>query len=133
MLLSESLTAHFVPFRSPGIESLHNKRASFSFSESLWAKILEFIHPKVLVVIDRYAFKRISRVLEKGLGQSPNIDLMPIGWGNCDASVQDFSLGPTLCRFPHWSTYKIFSHAESQRPVGEIVDVLAKKLKVIVL
>ena len=111
MLLNESLTGHFVPFRSPGLESLHNKRASLDFSKSLWAKILEFIHPKVLVATDKDAFDALSLLLEKRLGQSPNIDEIPIGWvyrptsikRDPVARVRDFSLGPTLCGFPHWS------------------------------
>ena len=128
-LLTESLTAHFVPFRSPTFAALPNKSASLAFSESLWATIFEFIHPKVVVVLDEKAFKTISRLLEKTLVQSPSIDAMPIGWGSYVARVRDFSNGPTLCWFPHLSRFQIFGRAASRRPVGEILDVLSKKLQ----
>ena len=134
MLLNESLTSHFIPFRSPGLEDI--PKASVDFSKSLWAKILEFIQPKVLVVTDRDAFRAISLLLEKRLGQSPNIDEIPIGWvyqrtskrPDYPALVRDFSPGPTLCGFPHWSRFAIFGRTQSQRQVEKIIDVLAKKL-----
>lgn len=127
-LLSESLTAHFVPFRSPRIAALPNKGASLKFSKSLWAKILKTIHPKVLVVIDKDAFETFSLLLGQALDESPHIVEMPIGWGKYVARVRDFSSGPTLCWFPHWSTFKIFSRPESQCHIGAIIDVLSKKL-----
>lgn len=127
-LLAESLSSHLVPFRAPKFNDVPNKPETLAFSRSLWKKILDVVHPGLIVVIDKNAFKTFSVILEESLGESPKINAMPIGWGKYVSRVQDFSAGPMLCWFPHWSRFKIFDRRESRQHVDRIVDLLAKKL-----
>jgi hypothetical protein len=127
-LLAESLSSHFVPFRAPRFKDTPNKRETLAFSRALWTKILGVIHPSLIIVLHEKAFETFSVILENSLGQLPTLNAMPTGWGDYVARIRDFAAGPTLCWFPHWSTYKIFSRAECKVPVDKIIDVLSTKL-----
>jgi len=127
-LLAESLSSHFVPFRSPSFADTPNQVATLAFSTLLWDKILEVIHPKLIIVLQKESFEAFSLLLAQSIDRSANVKAMPIGWGTLVARVRDFSAGPTLCWFPHWSRFPIFGRAQSQPHIAEIVDVLSKKL-----
>jgi hypothetical protein len=127
-LLSDSLSSHFVPFRAPNFADMPNRTATLAFSTALWAKILRVIQPKVIVVLQKESFEIFSALLARALGERGSLTTMPTGWGNYVARIRDFSAGPMVCWFPHWSRFPVFGRPQSELYVSEIVLTLSKKL-----
>jgi hypothetical protein len=61
-LLHASLSAHFVPFRSPSIASLHRREESFEFASDLWRGIFDHLDPRLLITIDRRTTDALERI-----------------------------------------------------------------------
>lgn len=122
-LIEESLAGYFVPFRSPRLADLANKKLAFEFGNNLWSKVLSGVNPQYFVCIDRESYKRLIPLIEEtyNLPVSSHKKL-DTGWGNYTAEIVEFGedAEKRLLRLPHLSTFKIFT---SQKCAAK-VDVL---------
>lgn len=123
-LLRESLTAYFVPFRSPDLLSLPNRPASIAFAEDLWRDVFQIIDPHVVIALEKEVGSRLSQILSDKHGVIPTIESLEVGWGKYCADVHVFRLDGCrrlLIRFPNLGRFTIFGRPESERPIAEIL------------
>ena len=121
------LGAYYMPFRSRSLATLVNPHKSLAFARSLWTQILSAWTPRVIVTIDRYAFDGISSILSERLrNQQPLPKCFPTGWGKCRFESLRWTAPngahTTVVRFPHLSTYKLFSRAASLPRIRDVLD-----------
>ena|SRR2546429_4509463 len=109
------MSAHFIPFRSPRFADLPRRRESVAFAQTLWGEILAHWTPRILLTIDTEAFKNLHAILlqQPGVRQSEH-QRFDTGWGAYQAEgarlvIPGRSDTLTLARFPHLSTFKLFS------------------------
>jgi hypothetical protein len=121
------LGAYYIPFRSRSLATLVSPRKSLAFARSLWTQILSAWTPRVIITIDQCAFDGIASILCERLTnrqQLPNS--FPTGWGSCRFQSLRWAApdrtNTTLVRFPHLSTYKLFSHAASLPRIKDVLD-----------
>ena len=124
-LLSKSLSAQFVPFRSPNLGALPRRKEAWAFASSLWAEIFEHIAPKLVVTIDGNTFTRLLPIVEAKWGASDTQERLPTGWGNVSAELVRWNGsggGRAVLRLPHLSTFKLFSRDACRPFVYGIVE-----------
>ena len=126
---SHVLVAHFVPFRSPNLEALHRRKESIAFARSLWSDILAAWMPRVILTIDRVAFKELHTILlDKPGMQVADRREFPTGWGNARMEAACFREGHArehvlmLARLPHLSRFKLFSNEQYRQPVQQLLN-----------
>ncbi len=129
-LLENSLIGHFVPFRSPRLVDLENKKESFAFGEELWRIILSNIRPKLIICIDRESFARLRPILVDVVGDLESSLHLPTGWGTYQADLERYGEygAVTLLRLPHLSTFKLFTSAKCRETVDRIFTEACKGL-----
>ena len=115
-LMESSLIAYYIPFRSPRLAVLPRMKESLCFARSLWSRLFEQVHPKLILTIDPDAFKAFGDLLQHRFSTHPSQHrVMQTGWGAYTAEVKRFGHGAnitTLVRLPHLSTFKLFSRPE---------------------
>ncbi|MGE3594154.1 MAG: hypothetical protein AB7N70_01295 [Dehalococcoidia bacterium] len=62
------LSAHFIPFRSPSFDALHNRQASIKFGRDLWTRILNQWRPRLILTIDRESCSVLHGILMANAG-----------------------------------------------------------------
>ena len=114
----EVLSAYFVPFRSPNVNTLHRRAESMVFARQLWSAIFAEGVPQVILTLGRDAYDGLHEVLT-GLGWTAFAHRpYDVGWGRQTAVVERFRHGPgavVLARMPHLSRFKLFSGDEARR------------------
>ena len=110
------LSSHLIPFRSPRFADLPRRSESMAFAQSLWADILTHWRPRILLTIDREAFKNLNSILLQLGARQTDSQHFDTGWGTYQAEAArlitpDSSGALTLARLPHLSTFKLFSRA----------------------
>jgi hypothetical protein len=129
-LLNNSLSAYFIPFRSPRYQDLCNKKESLKFAEHLWTNILKKINPEIIICMDRESFKRINVVISNIYGVQPKKFTTPIGWGNYTSDVNKYISSNHQCncvRLNHLSTFKIFSRDQCKPYIDKIMSKISEK------
>jgi hypothetical protein len=116
----EAFAAYFVPFRSPGIDSLHRSRESFAFARSLWQEVLNEIHPRLIVCLGN----EIESELISILGPQDDSQRIAVNWGSVTATVNRYP-DRVLLRLPHLSRFRIFGRHESAAALGAIRELIA--------
>ena len=101
---SESLCAHFVPFRSPTWNSLEHKNEALAFATKLWRWVFD-ISPATLFIT---MGKLQAGYLAGALG-AKHVAQLPTGWGKQVIDVWDSPSGRRLVGMPHPSRYKLFN------------------------
>jgi hypothetical protein len=126
-LLDASLSAYFVPFRSPSFDALAHQTRSLDFADRLWARLFRNLDPKLIITIDRQTTKRIARILKKKLHAPPFTRSFATGWGQVSADIVTFD-GPegarSILRFPHLSRYKLFGRSKSAQQIDQILQAV---------
>ncbi|MDW7774380.1 MAG: hypothetical protein SCH71_15955 [Desulfobulbaceae bacterium] len=115
-LMTRSLLAYYIPFRSPDFAGLPYKASSREFSRRLWSGILREIDPRLIICINNETFADISAILTASRGLEPQVIRSGVGWGNISAELALFNSRKrrtSLLRFPHLSRFRIFGHSES--------------------
>jgi hypothetical protein len=111
-LLKQSLAACYIPFRSPSLNDLPNRKAAKDFANKLWRDLFTKLDPLLIVTIDRITTKAISQILEKKLKcPAPDVTTFKIGWGAVSADVITFKAGKrkrVILRLPHLSRFQLF-------------------------
>jgi len=108
------LTAHLVPFRSPSLETLHNKDESLKFAKELWTGILREWRPRLIITIDQLAYRMISSIITLLGGKVSEFEQFQTGWGSYRAEAsryQGFTVdaATTVARLPHLSRFTLFT------------------------
>lgn len=109
------LSSHLIPFRSPRFADLPRRSESVAFAQSLWTDILTHWTPRILLTIDREAFKHLRTILLQRPGaRESDYQRFDTGWGTYQAEaarliIPDSRGALTLARLPHLSTFKLFS------------------------
>jgi hypothetical protein len=114
--VDETLSAYFIPFRSPRYELLPRRREAWNFAVDLWRRIFAEVRPPLVVCI--------GGAVERGLRQvwghpTQPVQRFPIGWGDYTAGLTSYS-GHLLLRLPHLSTFTIFGRPASVEPLAEL-------------
>ena len=129
-LLAKSLSAHFVPFRSPSFDTLHEKERSIEFAKGLWSKILPYVRPRIIITLSREAFDALIEIESDMWSKEPDIDDLSIGWGSSyKATIARFSNGSVICRFPHLSRFAVFGRKESATQIADVMNLIAAHYK----
>lgn len=121
------LSAYYIPFRSPSIKELPKKAESGSFAKRIWTRIFQKILPKVIVTIDRETNKDICSIMFQDLkGRILEAKEFPSGWGDYKLYSSRFAMGDgkvvTVARFPHFSTFKLYTSAPCQPFLDSFLD-----------
>jgi hypothetical protein len=122
------LSAHFIPFRSPSVASLHEPAKSREFAHSLWSQILGAWIPRILITIDRTTYSAITDILDAQPGSRViDRETFPTGWGSYEADVKRFEglqgRGTvTLVRLPHLSRFTLFGSPARQPALDSLLD-----------
>ena len=122
------LMAHFIPFRSPNLDSLHRRTESIAYAHQLWSRILAVWTPRTILTIDRETFKNLYRIISDRSAALPADRRFPTGWGNYTAETSRFLVGArsdevvTLARLPHLSRFHLMSKEACRQPIQEFLD-----------
>jgi len=110
-----TLSAYFIPFRSPSYSELVAPEESFEFGVTLWRRIFTEVHP-VLVVCT-------GKVAESGLRSAWSHPIeatqYSVGWGAQTAGLSRYA-GNLLLRLPDLSRFAIFERHASAEPLRVI-------------
>jgi hypothetical protein len=129
------LTAHFIPFRSPRFDSLHNKAESIGFGRTIWSKILKHLSPNIIITLNPETFKHISQILVDNGCVLAEHKYFQTGWGvgtsrpiGCEVRKYNQHTNIiSVIRLPHLSTFKLFSKKQCSPYLDEIFDFVCNK------
>ena len=125
-LISQSLVANFVPFRSPSFALLHKRDESVAFARALWGKVLPHAKPRLLVCLGREAHKGLQKVIPDSLGlDCTEVRVLPTGWGTLTATLQTFGSGANQVRvltLPHLSRFRLFTSGLCAAPMKLVMS-----------
>ncbi|KAB1443399.1 hypothetical protein [Pseudodesulfovibrio senegalensis] len=131
-LIEQSLCGYFVPFRSPRLIDLADKKQTFIFAEHLWGKVLSHVKPRLFVCIDPETHKRVSSLISSAY-KAPKISTKTFqtNWGKITATLDRFGTeAPVhLLRLPHLSTFKLFTSDQCQDQLDLIFEEACSVLK----
>ncbi|MBM9536290.1 hypothetical protein [Desulfobulbus alkaliphilus] len=128
-LLTHSIFAYYLPFRSPNYQQLHQKEASRQLAFALWSKIVTVIDPRLIICINNETFADITRILEQRDALAPETRKTSVGWGNITAEIKKYhGPGKKYCvlRFPHLSRFKIFARPTSKPSTDNLLAQAAE-------
>ncbi len=111
-LIEQSLTGYFIPFRSPRLADLINKKEAFEFGTKLWKKILTNVRPKLFICMDKDTHKSLRPIISSAYNLDiKNSKKIRTGWGDYTAELDSFGENAKvqLLRLPHLSTFKLFT------------------------
>jgi hypothetical protein len=125
-LMDDTLTGHFIPFRSPSFKMLHSKNDSTTFAVRLWGRIFDHIAPRIVITMDQLTFKHIREIIRvRNPNHAEQHMQLPTGWGSYQADIVRFSLDGsvrTLVRIPHLSRFGIFTSNKCKQAVPRLMD-----------
>ena len=121
------LAAHFVPFRSPSLDTLHRRRESIAFARQFWAELLAEWIPGTILTIDLVTFKNLHGIISNRPAEVVAHRRFPTGWGRCTAEAFRFRMSErgetvTLARLPHLSRFQLMSSEPCRQPVQDFLD-----------
>jgi hypothetical protein len=131
-LLKQSLAACYIPFRSPSLNDLPNRKAAKDFANKLWRDLFTKLDPLLIVTIDRITTKAIKKILKEKL-KCPAIPYkkpLKVGWGAVSADVIIFKAGKrkrVILRLPHLSRYQLFGRTKGSEK--QVKDVIALSVR----
>lgn len=124
-LMRKSLMANWIPFRTPGRPGLKVKKRTLALSNDIWRPRIEEYLDGMHICISPETFNGVSNILETVDYQRNELNSWQglVGWWNVSYEVSQYSRGDrqaVVVRFPHLSTYKIFSRDEYKPAIQEI-------------
>jgi hypothetical protein len=131
-LLHRSLSAYFVPFRSPSFEALAFPDESLAFASRLWSRLFEHLDPKLVITIDRRTAHCVGRILGEKLDVTPSEQHFPTGWGEVTAEIRTFECGGarrSLLRLPHLSRFGVFTRSKSRQHMERVIRAATLTLR----
>ncbi len=129
-LLESSLSAYFIPFRSPDLDNMRHKKEAFDFGEKIWLQVLKTIQPELFICIDKKTAKRLGKTIETAysLPESRSCEV-PTGWGDYTADIVEFGNNAEikLLRLPHLSRFTLFTREASEEEIENIFSQFCGK------
>lgn len=121
------LAAHFVPFRSRSLDTLHRRNESIAFARRFWTELLAEWIPRTILTIDRVTFKNLHGIISNRLAEVVAHRRFPTGWGRYTAEAFRFRMSErggtvTLARLPHLSRFRLMSKEACRQPVQDFLD-----------
>ena len=121
------LAAHFVPFRSRSLDTLHRRNESIAFARRFWAELLAEWVPRTILTIDRVTFKNLHGIISNRPAEVVAHQRFPTGWGRYTAEAFRFRMSEcgetvTLARLPHLSRFRLLSNEGCRQPVQDFLD-----------
>ncbi|MCY4440620.1 MAG: hypothetical protein OXE53_10495 [Deltaproteobacteria bacterium] len=121
------LAAHFVPFRSRSLKTLHRRSESIAFARQFWAELLAEWLPRTILTIDRVTFKNLRGIISNRPAEVVDHRRFPTGWGRYNAEAFRFRTSErgetvTLARLPHLSRFRLMSKEACHEPVQDFLD-----------
>ncbi|WP_156955715.1 hypothetical protein [Solidesulfovibrio alcoholivorans] len=119
------LCAYFIPFRSPRFQDLPRKHETLAFAKKLWRQILSILSLNCIITIDRETFSAMEElvILRNGNFERKAFES---GWGNyCFEASRCYAADGrtvTVARFPHLSTFKVFSRSACRPHIQTFLD-----------
>jgi hypothetical protein len=132
-VLTKSLSGYFIPFRSPNWKSFIKKKdisdEAIEFSKGIWKEILQNQNPRLIICIDKIAYKNLKSILVELDYKNSDPETKDTQWSTiikvtCDYIEYKNSTNQklVLIRFPHLSSYKIFSNEISKKVATELLQ-----------
>ena len=129
-LIESSLSAYFIPFRSPSLRDLKHRKEAFDFGEKIWLKILKTVQPERFVCIDVETTNRLRKIIKIAydLPESRSYKLQT-GWGDYTADIIEFGEKAQikLLRLPHLSRFTLFTRKASEEKIEDIFTQFCSK------
>lgn len=120
-LIESTLSGHFVPFRSPSLEKLKDKKEAFAFGEKIWSEILASVRPRLFVRINTETREHLRKII-KNVYKLPERKLYKpqTGWGNYTAEIIEFGYNAQikLLWLPH--LYRFTRRETSEKEIENI-------------
>ncbi len=121
------LAAHFVPFRSRSLDTLHRRSESIAFARQLWAELLAEWTPRTILTIDCVTFENLRGIISNRPAEVVARQRFPTGWGRSTAEAFRFRMSEraesvTLARLPHLSRFRLMSREACRQPVQDFLD-----------
>ena len=107
-VMKSSVCAHFIPFRSPNIDTLKDKERTIEFSKNLWRKLLSQTEFEVIFCLGKETYKSINNILTSMSYNKHPEEFYPTGWGNYKACITPFQKNDqntSLVYLPHPSIF----------------------------
>jgi hypothetical protein len=124
-LITESLVANYIPFRSPSFKELPRQSESKEFSTRLWATVLPRARPKLIVCLGRDAQRAMQDLLPSALGLAcTHRTDFETGWGSYTATLEEYRDGEEVVKLlalPHLSRFTIFTSQQCEELVKPII------------
>jgi hypothetical protein len=118
-----TLSAYFIPFRSPSYSKLVAPEESFAFGVTLWRKILTEVQPALVICMGKPVESGLQSVWGRPMAATP----YPVGWGAQTAVLSRYA-GNLLLRLPHLSRFAVFERHASAEPLRVIRREIARHL-----
>jgi hypothetical protein len=118
-----TLTAYFIPFRSPEYAELVAQQESLEFGCKLWRRILSEVQPTLVICLGKDVEKGLYSLWGRPLAMTEH----PVGWEPQRAVLSRYP-GKLLLRLPHLSRFRIFGRAASAEPLRVIRKELERQL-----
>jgi len=117
-LMRNSFMAHFIPFRSPTFDLLHNQKLSVDFSKKLWKQIFKSpsFNFSTIICIGREQFEVLEELLMNSYSFN-NSKEIKTGWGNYKSVINEYSNNRKkvkLVYLQHLSRFSIFNRKENK-------------------
>lgn len=132
--MNSSLSANFVPFRSPSWGELHNKVGALAFASKVWGDVLAKITPRVVISISKPVHSAIRRIYCDQGFEVTSEQNTKIGWRERrDVTYSLVELikeqqSVVLLRLPHLFRHKVFSSPKCESQIESITTKLAEAL-----
>lgn len=108
------LCGEFIPFRSPNIKALPNRKPATEFAREWWRDIFNETKPKLVMTLGMDAFYALHNVLD---GREP--EKISINWGRVKAR-RAACRHCVLVGIPHLSHYKIINREKSAEALEQM-------------
>ena len=121
--IESTLSGHFVPFRSPNLNDLKDKKEAFDFGEKIWSETLETVRPKLFICIDKETAKRLRKIIADTYKLRDNpLPPLETGWGKTTADIIEFGdkAEIRLLRLPHLSRFTLFTSEQCEEKIEDV-------------
>ena len=115
LMAEETLCAQFIPFRSPDLVRLGQRKEAIAFARDLWRWALDISPASLFVTIGALPANNLVDILGAKLVATG----LPTGWGKVTIDVWDSPCGRRIVRMPHPSRYKLFRRADGASTIAE--------------
>jgi len=131
-LITHSLVANFIPFRSPSIAELPRRAESLRFANGLWARVLPRVEPSLVICLGRDTESALLRLLPVALAtEHLQVQALDTGWGAYCATLHRFNAGNrnlTLLTLPHLSRFSLFTSEKCAASMQRVMDAACEGL-----